>query len=163
MVPPAPGRRLATCALAVALFASCSHGMRYDELRARAAPPRPGYSRIFVYTPSRSELLGVQLEVTLNGEVAGTSRPGTFFYVDREPGVYRATVPPRRVLSAFGNQGVSESARVVLPLAGVAFVRVQVVEVSGLIEARVKALDAAEAEPIIRELRYAADAVAAPP
>jgi len=161
--PLATSRRRGLCALAAALAVGCSHGLTYDQLRARTAPPRPGYARIFVYTPSRSELLGVQPDVTLNGQVAGISRPGTFFYVDREPGVYQATVPPRRVLSAFGNQGQSETARVVLPLAGVAFVRVQIVETSGLIQARVRALERADAEPYIRELRYAADAAAAPP
>jgi hypothetical protein len=140
----------------LALAVACSHGPTWDQFRKQAAGPRPGYARIFVYTPLRSEALGFHPDVALDGEVVGTSSPGTFFLVDREPGVYELTVPPKRYLSAFGNQGASEPAKVSLWLGQSAFVQVDIVELGNRVQARLRTREAGDGERFIRTCRYAA-------
>jgi len=142
-------------ALALALATGCSHGPSYERFLASTAPPRPGYARILVYTPQRSDVVGYSPEVTVNGEPSGLSRAGSFFYVDREPGVYQVDVAAKRSLSAFGNQGESTPARVVLGLGRTAYVRIDVKEVSSIVSAQLRAIEPADAERTLRELYYA--------
>lgn len=150
-------RRSSACALALLLAAGCSQGPSYERFLTTTARPRPGYARILVYTPQRADVVGYSPTVTVNGEAAGVSRSGSFFYVDREPGIYQLDVASRPGLAAFGNQGESEPARIALALGRTACVRIDIKEVSGIVAARLRAIDPADAERTLRELHYAGD------
>ena len=154
--PAPPLGALLAGAAGIALATACSHGPTWDEFRRQDAGPRPGYARIFVYTPPRTEAVAFHPDVTLDGESVGTSSPGTFFYVDRQPGVYELTVPPRLYPGAFGKQGAAEPAKVSLWLGQVAFVQVDVVELGGAIQARLLTRERSDGEVSIRACRYAA-------
>ena len=158
--PAARARRRLVALLAgsfwLALAAACSRGPTWDEFRRRDAGPRPGYARIFVYTPLRAEALTFRPDVTLDGQPVGTSSPGTFFYVDREPGIYELTVPPKVYPGAFGKQGAQEPAKVSLWLGQPAFVQVDVVELGGALQTRVRTRDTSDGESFIRACHYAA-------
>ena len=159
MRSPAARARLRIAVLPwLGLAWGCSHGLTFDQFRSRVAGPRPGYARIFVYTPLRSEALGFRPDVTLDGAVVGTSSPGTFFFVDREPGVYELTVPRKRSLSAFGNEGAAEPARVSLFIGQSAFVQIDVMEFGTMVEARLRTREASDGERFIRTCRFDADA-----
>jgi hypothetical protein len=140
------------------LAAACSRGPTWDEFRRHDAGPRPGYARIFVYTPLRSEVLHFNPDVTLDGQPVGTSSPGTFFYVDREPGVYELALPPKSYPGAFGKQGATEPARVSLWLGQAAFVQVDVGEFGGAVQTRLRTREKSDGELYIRSCRYASGA-----
>jgi hypothetical protein len=156
MSPPAARARRRGFLAAAALAVACSHGPTYEQLSRQQAGPRPGYARIFVYTPLRSEALGFHPEITLDGERVGTSSPGTFFYVDRQPGVYELDIPSKRSAGAFGSAVASDPARVSVWLGRAAFVQVDVVEFGNTVQTRLRTREREEGEPLIRACRYAA-------
>ncbi|MET3443391.1 hypothetical protein ABIC94_004184 [Variovorax paradoxus] len=77
-------------ALAACLFGCSATGPRYSEMAQSLPSLGENEGRIYFY---RNSILGaaVQPEVSLNGQVVGKSQPGSFFFVDRPAGSYRAT------------------------------------------------------------------------
>ena len=153
--PAARALRLGAGLAGIALAAACSHGPTWDEFHRQVAGPRPGFARIFVYTPLRAEALNVHPQVTLDGEVIGTSSPGKFFFVDRQPGIYEISIPPTRYLASFGNRAAAEPARVSLWLGQSAFVQIDVVELGSILQARLQTREGSDGERFIRECRFA--------
>jgi hypothetical protein len=77
-------------ALAACLFGCSATGPRYSEMAQSLPSLGENEGRIYFY---RNSILGaaVQPEVLVNGQVVGKSQPGSFFFVDRPAGSYRAT------------------------------------------------------------------------
>ena len=77
-------------ALAACLFGCSATGPRYSEMAESLPSLGENEGRIYFY---RNSILGaaVQPEVSVNGQVVGKSQPGSFFFIDRPAGTYRAT------------------------------------------------------------------------
>jgi hypothetical protein len=84
-------RKLRTIHIVVAglLLGACSSQMSYSEMQALMPPQPAEKGRIYFYR--ESAFLGnlITPDILVNGETVGTSTPGTFFYVDLEPGDYQ--------------------------------------------------------------------------
>jgi hypothetical protein len=71
------------------LLTACASGPKYAEMKSSIPPLPADKGRIYFY---RTGSFGgaIQPSITLNGEKVGDSKPGGFFYVDRDPGKYEA-------------------------------------------------------------------------
>ena len=76
-------------AMAACLFGCSATGPRYSEMAESLPSLGENAGRIYFY---RNTLAGmaVQPEVTVNGQVVGTSQPNSFFFIVRPAGTYRA-------------------------------------------------------------------------
>lgn len=76
--------------LAAGLFGCSASGPRFSEMAGSMPSLGENEGRIYFY---RNSILGaaIQPDVAVNGQVVGTSRPNSFFYIDRPAGTYRAT------------------------------------------------------------------------
>ncbi|MBV8063306.1 MAG: DUF2846 domain-containing protein [Nevskia sp.] len=77
-------------AAAVMLLAACTRDMNYVEMKALMPVPPADKGRIYFYREYAWLGNVVTPDILLNNESIGLSDPGTFFYVDRAPGEYRA-------------------------------------------------------------------------
>jgi hypothetical protein len=66
----------------------CAPMPKYPDVAAKLAAPAPGQGRIFFYRDGMPVGMGVQPDITLNGQVVGKSVPNGFCYVDRPAGSY---------------------------------------------------------------------------
>ena len=133
-------------AAAAMLLAACAaHEMSYMEMKALmpAAPADKG--RIYFYR--NTAWLGnlVTPDILLNNVSIGLSDPGSFFYVDREPGDYRAIC---------GNNGDDHATNFSLAAGQEIYVRTGVA--GGVITANMetRVVDAMTAIPEMRGLKY---------
>lgn len=76
--------------LAAGLFGCSASGPRFSEMAGSMPSLGENEGRIYFY---RDSIVGmaVQPDVSVNGQVVGTSRPNSFFYIDRPAGTYRAS------------------------------------------------------------------------
>lgn len=76
--------------LAAGLFGCSASGPRFSEMAGSMPSLGENEGRIYFY---RNSIIGmaVQPDVSVNGKVVGTSRPNSFFYIDRPAGTYRAS------------------------------------------------------------------------
>ena len=76
--------------LAAGLFGCSASGPRFSEMAESLPSLGENEGRIYFY---RNSILGaaVQPEVTVNGQIVGKSQPGSFFFIDRPTGTYRAS------------------------------------------------------------------------
>jgi len=76
--------------LAACLFGCSASGPRFSEMAGSLPSLGENEGRIYFY---RNSILGaaVQPEVTVNGQIVGKSQPGSFFFIDRPTGTYRAS------------------------------------------------------------------------
>jgi hypothetical protein len=81
----------------VGLFlASCATGPSYTEVASRIPPLEPGKGRVFFYRLPKAIGAGGRPEIEMNGNVAGISVSGGFFFVDLTPGTYRTNCVSER-------------------------------------------------------------------
>jgi len=82
--------RVLLAVLAAGLFGCSASGPRFSEMAGSMPSLGENEGRIYFY---RNSILGaaIQPDVAVNGQVVGTSRPNSFFYIDRPAGTYRAT------------------------------------------------------------------------
>ena len=82
------------------VFTGCASGVKFADMRNSLTELRPGSGRIYIY---RTAVMGaaIQPDVFLNDEKVGKAVPQGFFYLDREPGEYkaRASTEVKRTLS----------------------------------------------------------------
>ncbi|MDB5978647.1 MAG: hypothetical protein JWR07_5407 [Nevskia sp.] len=73
---------------AVLLLGACTRDLSYTEMQALLPAQPADKGRIYFYR--EVAYLGnlITPDVVLNNKPVGTSNPGAFFYVDREPGDY---------------------------------------------------------------------------
>ena len=76
--------------LAAGLFGCSATGPRFSEVSQNLPSLGENEGRIYFL---RNSIMGaaVQPEVSVNGRVVGKSQPGSFFFIDRPAGSYRAT------------------------------------------------------------------------
>lgn len=82
--------RVLLAVLAAGLFGCSASGPRFSEMAGSMPSLGENEGRIYFY---RNSILGaaIQPDVAVNGQVVGTSRPNSFFYIDRPAGTYRAS------------------------------------------------------------------------
>ncbi|HEX8873593.1 MAG TPA: DUF2846 domain-containing protein, partial [Nitrosospira sp.] len=68
-------------------------GPKYATVRNDTAVLPEEKGRIVFYRPSSHYGYGMRPDILLNGKKVGTSRPGTIFFVDVDPGKWQVTVP----------------------------------------------------------------------
>lgn len=76
--------------LAACLFGCSATGPRFSEVSQNLPSLGENEGRIYFF---RNSIMGaaVQPEVSVNGQIVGKSQPGSFFFIDRPAGSYRAT------------------------------------------------------------------------
>ena len=76
--------------LAACLFGCSASGPRFSEMAGSIPSLGENQGRIYFY---RTSIMGmaVQPDVTVNGQTVGKSQPGSFFFIDRPAGTYRAS------------------------------------------------------------------------
>ncbi|WP_295986208.1 DUF2846 domain-containing protein [uncultured Variovorax sp.] len=76
--------------LAAGLFGCSASGPRFSEMAGSMPSLGENEGRIYFF---RNSIMGaaIQPDVSVNGQVVGTSRPNSFFYIDRPAGTYRAS------------------------------------------------------------------------
>ncbi|MBI1965646.1 MAG: DUF2846 domain-containing protein [Betaproteobacteria bacterium] len=75
-------------AVVVSGLTACASGPKYKEVEASIPPLAAGKGRIYFYRSGVIFGSGIQPSVMLNGQQVGDSKPGGFFFVDRDPGNY---------------------------------------------------------------------------
>ena len=84
-------RTLRTISIVVAglLLNACASHLSYSEMQALMPAQPADKGRIYFYRESAFMGNLITPDIVVNGKTVGTSNPGTFFYVDREPGDYQ--------------------------------------------------------------------------
>lgn len=91
---PAIGRRLILIlgiAVAATLAGCAATGIKGAEMTEQVTQVPAGKARILIYRDSSLMGAAVQPNVMVNGEVAGTSKPGGFFYADVGVGTHEVS------------------------------------------------------------------------
>lgn len=78
-------RRIAAVSL-VALLAACASGPKHAEVASSIPALGAGQGRVYVYRSSSMLGAAIQPKVMVNGNAAGDSKPGGFFFVDLPAG-----------------------------------------------------------------------------
>jgi len=67
----------------------CASGVKFAEMQSSIPELKPNSGRIYIY---RTAVIGaaIQPDVFLNDEKVGKAVPQGFFYLDKEPGEYKA-------------------------------------------------------------------------
>jgi hypothetical protein len=130
---------------AALLLGACAHNMNYMEMKALMPPAPADKGRIYFYRTTAWLGNVVTPDILLNDVSVGLSSPGTFFYVDREPGAYRALC---------GNSGDYRAVNFNLAAGQEVYVRTAVA--SGIVTANMQTelVEATVAIPELRELKY---------
>ena len=94
--------RVAGFAAALGLVTACATGQTYSEVAVELTPPPAGEGRIMLYMTDASAQQHFFPTVTVDSAPAATLKPGTFFYVDRPPGLHQIDVAQQQesVISA---------------------------------------------------------------
>lgn len=79
---PAAGLLLSACA---------ATGPSYSDVQSKIPVVAADKGRVYFYRNGEFVGKGVQPDIKLNGETVGESKPGGFFYVDRDPGQYEVS------------------------------------------------------------------------
>jgi hypothetical protein len=78
--------RLLVIVVLSALLAACASGPRLAEIQSQIPNLDPAQGRLYFYRSDSFVGGGVQPNILVNGQVAGKSVPGGFFFVDARPG-----------------------------------------------------------------------------
>jgi len=70
----------------VALLTACASGPKHADVASSIPGIKPGEGRVYVYRSNSMRGAAIQPNVTINGKVAGTSKPGGFFFTDLPAG-----------------------------------------------------------------------------
>jgi hypothetical protein len=73
--------RTSIAALTIVL-AGCAGGPRLSEIKQGIAPIPDGQGRVYFYRSSSMLGAAIQPNISMNGTIVGTSKPGGFFYAD---------------------------------------------------------------------------------
>jgi hypothetical protein len=133
-------------ATAVLLLAACSRDMNYVEMRALMPAPPANTGRIYFYREFAWLGNVVTPDILLNDESVGLSNPGSFFYVDRAPGDYRAIC----------GEGPDHAVNFSVAAGQEVYVRTRVA--GGILKAEMETVvvNSNAAIPAMRDLKYAA-------
>jgi hypothetical protein len=77
--------------LAACLFGCSATGPRFSEMAQSLPSLGENQGRIYFYRTSMLVGVAVQPDVIVNGQTVGKSQPGSFFFIDRPAGTYRAS------------------------------------------------------------------------
>jgi hypothetical protein len=132
-------------AAAVLLLAACTRDMNYVEMKALMPAPPANTGRIYFYREFAWLGNVVTPDILLNDESIGLSNPGSFFYVDRAPGDYRAIC----------GEGPEHAVNFSLAAGQEVYIRTAVA--GGILKAEMQtqAVAASAAIPALRDLKYA--------
>jgi hypothetical protein len=75
-------------AAALSLGACASRDLNYAEIQAMMPAKSPDKGRIYFYRQTKWLGNSITPNIVMGGKVIGTSNPGAFFYIDRDPGDY---------------------------------------------------------------------------
>jgi hypothetical protein len=81
----------ALLAVVLVLAGCAATGPKFTEVEANMPTLQEGQGRIVFYRTSSMVGAAVQPDIRLNDQVVGTSKPGSFFFVDRPAGRYKAS------------------------------------------------------------------------
>ncbi len=70
------------------LLGACANHLSYSEMQALMPPQPADKGRIYFYRESAFIGNLITPDIVVNGKMVGVSNPGTFFYIDRDPGDY---------------------------------------------------------------------------
>lgn len=132
-------------AAAAMLLAACANNMSYMEMKALMPPPPADKGRIYFYRNTAWVGNLVTPDILLNNVSIGLSDPGSFFYIDREPGEYRAIC---------GNNGGDHATNFSLAAGQEVYVRTGVVGGILVADMETRVVDATTAIPEMRGLKY---------
>lgn len=121
------------CAVALGAALACASGTPYAQLSGELPALAPGQGRILIYMQENPDYYGFFPNLTVDGDVVGRIKQGTFFYVDRPAGSHTVGVRADERLAAFGNQGDTEPVSVELDAGGTAYVRVDLEITVGMV------------------------------
>ncbi|WP_137939957.1 DUF2846 domain-containing protein [Chitinivorax sp. B] len=76
--------------IVAALTTGCASGVKYAAMKEAMPTVKEGEGRVYFYRASSMFGAAIQPDISLNGTVVGTSKPGGFFYVDRAAGDFKA-------------------------------------------------------------------------
>ena len=79
------------CLLQVAILFGCANvstAPPESDAAAKSFDPAEGKGVVYLYRPGRAIGAAMQMQVTVNGDTAGGTGPGTYFRFDLRPGFY---------------------------------------------------------------------------
>lgn len=121
-------RRSASRVLPFLLAAlGCAASPTAPESAPTLPPITAGQGRVVLYMTSASQVATFHPTLTVDGEVVGKLRIGTFHAVDRPAGVHQVGVQVQPSLGAFGNQDPTPPQPVELVAGDTAYVEVLVI------------------------------------
>jgi hypothetical protein len=145
-----------TLALAVLGLLACSTGPTYSQFVVSTPPPLPGHGRIFVYLTDASEAPSFWPEITVDGQLIGEMRTGSFFFVDRPAGVHQIGVGAKLSNAAFGNQGATQPVLVGVEPGTSSYVQAFVTTPPGMVKVELQPESAANGQRDLSSLHYLA-------
>jgi len=74
------------------LMESCATGPTFTQAHATEQPLRPSYARLYFYRPGHAIAVGLIGSIKVDGERAGRMISGSFFYIDKPPGIHKIVV-----------------------------------------------------------------------
>lgn len=79
--------------LGFCLISGCaSSGPKFTEISQLISEPNPGWGRIYFYRERSILGAAIQPDIRVNIETVGSSTPGGFFFIDRQPGTYTVSM-----------------------------------------------------------------------
>jgi len=145
-----------TLALAAVGVLACSTGPTYSQFLMQTRPPPPGQGRVFVYLTDASEAPSFWPEITIDGQLMGEMRTGSFFYVDRPPGIHQVGVGSMASNAAFGNQGATPPVLVGVGPGSISYVQVFVITAPGMVKVELQPENPANGQRDLGSLHYVA-------
>jgi hypothetical protein len=80
--------RILLAATALSLGACAGRDLNYSQMQAMMPAKSPDKGRVYFYREAKWLGNSITPDIVMGGKVVGTSNPGAFFYVDRDPGDY---------------------------------------------------------------------------
>jgi hypothetical protein len=151
------GRRLRAGGwLAACAALACSTGPTYSQFMARTAPPPAGQGRIFVYLTDASQAPSFWPIISIDGQMQGEIRTGSFFYVDRPTGVHQIAIGVGTANAAFGTQGATQPVLVGVGPGTSSYVQVFVIVAPGMVRAELQPENTENGQRDLSSLHYLA-------
>jgi hypothetical protein len=125
---------LATLLAGVLATIACAAGPATPEAAPKLPPIAAGEGRIVLYMTSASQVESFHPALTVDGEVVGKLRVGTFRAVGRPAGPHQVGVHVQPSLGAFGNQDPTTPQPVELAAGDTAYVEILVIDNAGIIQ-----------------------------
>jgi hypothetical protein len=135
---------------------ACSTGATYAQFAAHTPPPPQGQGRIIVYLTDVTEAPSFWPIITVDGQLRGEIRTGSFFYVDEPAGIHQIGVGVKTSNAAFGNQGATEPVFVGVAPGTTSYVQVFVTAPPGMVKVQLQPEDAENGQRDLASLHYVA-------